>query len=118
MCLSLLSAAPQRSPRPRWRNLADPFPGILAGQGWLTVGFFGLILFLSNPFLRLFPVPLDGRDLNPLLQDPGMVFHPPLLYLGYVGLSVPFAFAMAALITRWTSEFWIAHIRRWTLIAG
>ena len=99
------------------RHYPDRLPTILAVQGWLTIGFFGLILFLSNPFLRLLPAPLDGRDLNPLLQDPGMVIHPPMLYLGYVGFSVPFAFAMAALVTRWKSEFWIPHIRRWTLIA-
>jgi cytochrome c-type biogenesis protein CcmF len=99
------------------KHYPDRLPVILAVQGWLIVGFFGLILFLSNPFLRLFPVPLDGRDLNPLLQDPGMVIHPPLLYFGYVGFSVPFAFAMTALITRWKSEFWVLHIRRWALIA-
>jgi cytochrome c-type biogenesis protein CcmF len=99
------------------KHYPDRLPTILAVQGALVVGFFGLILFLSNPFLRLFPMPADGRDLNPLLQDPGMVFHPPMLYLGYVGFSVPFAFAMAALITRWKSEYWIAHIRRWSLIA-
>jgi cytochrome c-type biogenesis protein CcmF len=99
------------------RHYPDRLPTILAVQGALMVGFFGLILFLSNPFLRLFPMPPDGHDLNPLLQDPGMVFHPPMLYLGYVGFSVPFAFAMAALITRWKSEYWIAHIRRWALIA-
>jgi cytochrome c-type biogenesis protein CcmF len=99
------------------RRYPDRLPMVLAVQGLLMVGFFGLILFLSNPFLRLFPVPADGRDLNPLLQDPGMVFHPPMLYLGYVGFSVPFAFAMTALITRWKSEFWIVHIRRWALIA-
>jgi len=99
------------------RHYPDRLPTILAVQGWLMVGFFGLILFLSNPFLRLFPMPQDGQDLNPLLQDPGMVFHPPMLYLGYVGFSVPFAFAMTALITRWKSEYWIGHIRRWALIA-
>ena len=99
------------------KHYPDRLPVFLSVQGWLTVGFFGLILFLSNPFLRLFPVPPDGRDLNPLLQDPGMVFHPPMLYLGYVGFSVPFAFALTALITRWKSEFWIGHIRRWALIA-
>jgi cytochrome c-type biogenesis protein CcmF len=99
------------------RHYPDRLPTILAVQGALMIGFFGLILFLSNPFLRLFPIPPDGHDLNPLLQDPGMVFHPPMLYLGYVGFSVPFAFAMAALITRWKSEYWIAHIRRWALIA-
>mgnify|MGYP000020472432 CR=1 FL=1 len=99
------------------KHYPDRLPTILAVQGWLMIGFFGLILFLSNPFLRQFPIPADGRDLNPLLQDPGMVIHPPMLYLGYVGFSVPFAFAMAALVTRWKSEFWIPHIRRWTLIA-
>jgi len=92
-------------------------PVILAVQGWLMVGFFGLILFLSNPFARLFPVPPDGSDLNPLLQDPAMTIHPPMLYLGYVGFSVPFAFAMTALITKWRSELWVGLIRRWTLIA-
>ena len=92
-------------------------PVILAVQGWLMVGFFGLILFLSNPFTRLFPAAADGSDLNPLLQDPGMVIHPPMLYLGYVGFSVPFAFAMTALLTKWDSELWVGLIRRWTLIA-
>jgi cytochrome c-type biogenesis protein CcmF len=95
----------------------DHLPVILAVQGWLTVGFFGLILFLSSPFERLFPIPADGQDLNPLLQDPGMVFHPPMLYLGYVGFSVPFAFAMTALLTNWKSELWTGLIRRWALIA-
>src|SRR3989344_5473700 len=69
------------------KRYQEHLPLILAVQGWLMLGFFGLILFLSNPFERLFPMPPDGRDLNPLLQDPGMVFHPPLLYLGYVGFS-------------------------------
>jgi len=99
------------------KQYPEHLPVILAVQGLLIVGFFGLILFLSNPFDRSFPIPADGRDLNPLLQDPGMVFHPPLLYLGYVGFSVPFAFAMTALITRWRSELWIGLIRRWALIA-
>ena len=99
------------------RQYPEHLPVILAVQGWLVVGFFGLILFLSNPFDRLFPIPADGHDLNPLLQDPGMVFHQPMLYLGYVGFSVPFAFAMTALITRWRSELWIGLIRRWALIA-
>ena len=99
------------------KHYPDRLPVILAVQGWLMVGFLGLILFLSNPFLRLFPIPADGRDLNPLLQDPGMIIHPPMLYFGYVGFSVPFAFALTALITRWKSEFWVVHIRRWALIA-
>ncbi len=99
------------------RRYPEHLPLIVAVQGWLVVGFFGLILFLSNPFERLFPMPADGRDLNPLLQDPGMAFHPPLLYLGYVGFSVPFAFALTALITRWRSELWTGLVRRWALIA-
>lgn len=99
------------------KRYADRLPMILAVQGWLTVGFFGLVLFLSNPFDRMFPVPVDGHDLNPLLQDPGMAFHPPMLYLGYVGYSVPFAFAIAALLTRWDSAIWTGFIRRWSLVA-
>jgi cytochrome c-type biogenesis protein CcmF len=99
------------------REYPGRLPVIMAVQGWLMVGFFGLILFLSNPFERLFPVPPDGRDLNPLLQDPGMVIHPPMLYFGYVGFSVPFAFAMAALLTNWKSELWIGLVRRWALVA-
>ena len=92
-------------------------PVILSVQGWLMVGFFGLILFLSSPFERLLPAAPDGQDLNPLLQDPGMVVHPPMLYLGYVGFSVPFAFAMTALLTNWKSELWVGFVRRWALIA-
>ena len=99
------------------RRYAQHLPPVLSVQGWLVVGFFGLILFLSNPFERLLPAPPDGNDLNPLLQDPGMVIHPPTLYLGYVGFSVPFAFALTALITKWRSELWIGLIRRWALIA-
>jgi len=99
------------------RHYPERLPVILAVQGALMVGFFGLILFLSSPFERLLPAPADGRDLNPLLQDPGMVFHPPMLYLGYVGFSVPFAFAITALMTRWRSELWVGHIRRWALVA-
>ncbi len=90
---------------------------VMAVQGWLLVGFLGLILFLSSPFERLPVVPVDGRELNPLLQDPGMAFHPPMLYLGYVGFSVPFAFAMAALASGWRSDEWIPLARRWVLIA-
>ncbi len=99
------------------KQYPEHLPIILAVQGWLMVGFFGLILFLSNPFARLFPAVAEGNDLNPLLQDPGMVGHPPMLYMGYVGFSVPFAFAMTALITRWRSELWVGLIRRWALIA-
>jgi cytochrome c-type biogenesis protein CcmF len=99
------------------RHFPLRMPVVLAVQAGLMLGFLGLILFLSNPFERLLPAAADGRDLNPLLQDPGMAFHPPMLYLGYVGFSVPFAFALTALITRWESALWVGLIRRWALIA-
>jgi cytochrome c-type biogenesis protein CcmF len=75
------------------------------------------MLFTSNPFLRLFPAPEDGRDLNPLLQDPGMVMHPPMLYMGYVGFSVAFAFAIAALLAGRLDAAWARWSRPWTTVA-
>jgi cytochrome c-type biogenesis protein CcmF len=99
------------------RRFPQRLPVLLAVQAGLMLGFLGLILFLSNPFERLLPAAVDGNDLNPLLQDPGMAIHPPMLYLGYVGFSIPFAFAMTALITRWETELWVDLIRRWALIA-
>ena len=92
-------------------------PVMLSVQAYLLLGFLGLILFLSNPFERLLPAAVAGQDLNPLLQDPGMAFHPPMLYFGYVGFSIPFAFAMTAMLTRWETTLWIGLIRRWTLFA-
>ena len=89
----------------------------LSVMGLISVGFFLFTLATSNPFERLFPVPADGRDLNPLLQDPGMVFHPPLLYMGYVGFSVAFAFAIAALIGGNLDATWARWTRPWTNIA-
>ena len=71
---------------------------VLAVMGWISVGFLAFLVFTSNPFERLLPMAAEGRDLNPLLQDPGMIVHPPLLYTGYVGFAVAFAFAIAALI--------------------
>jgi cytochrome c-type biogenesis protein CcmF len=79
--------------------------------------FLGVIGFLSNPFETVWPIPLDGRGLNPLLEDANMMTHPPLLYTGFVGLTVPFAFAMAALIVGKVDEAWITTTRRWTIIA-
>ncbi len=99
------------------RHFADRLPLALAVQGALCVGFLGLILFLSNPFTRLLPVPMDGRDLNPLLQDPGMAIHPPMLYMGYVGFSIPFALVLTAMLTRWPAEDWLPLVRRWALAA-
>src|SRR3989344_5828398 len=95
------------------RQYPEHLPVIRAVQGWLVVGFFGLILFLSNPFNRLFPIPADGHDLNPLLQDPGMAFHPPMLYLGYVGFSMAFSFAIAALIEGRVDAAWARWVRPW-----
>ena len=90
---------------------------VLAVMGLVSVGFLLFTLTTSNPFERLFPVPADGRDLNPLLQDPGMIFHPPLLYMGYVGFSVAFAFAIAALIGGNLDATWARWTRPWTNIA-
>ncbi len=89
----------------------------LSVMGLVAVGFLLFLLLTSNPFERLFPVPADGRDLNPLLQDPGMVFHPPLLYMGYVGFSVAFAFAISALIGGNLDTTWARWTRPWTTLA-
>ena len=90
---------------------------VLAVQGLLSAAFIGFSLFTSNPFSRLSPIPLDGTELNPLLQDPGLVMHPPLLYLGYVGFSVAFAFAVAALIEGRVDAAWARWVRPWVLSA-
>ena len=90
---------------------------ILAVMGLVAVGFLLFTLLTSNPFERLFPAPADGRDLNPLLQDPGMVIHPPMLYMGYVGFSVAFAFAVAALLGGQLDAQWARWTRPWTLAA-
>ena len=90
---------------------------ILGVMGLISVGFLCFLLFTSNPFERLLPPALDGRDLNPLLQDPGMVFHPPMLYMGYVGFSVAFAFAIAALLDGRLDASWARWSRPWTTAA-
>ena len=90
---------------------------ILAVMGWVAVGFLLFMLLTSNPFDRLLPPAPDGRDLNPLLQDPGMVLHPPMLYMGYVGFSVAFAFAIAALIGGNLDATWARWSRPWTTAA-
>src|SRR3546814_10920335 len=72
----------------------------LGAQAAIALGFYAFLLFSSNPFTRLLPAPADGNGLNPLLQDPGLAFHPPTLYAGYVGLSVAFSFAVGAMVTR------------------
>ena len=90
---------------------------ILAVMGLVSVGFLLFMLLTSNPFERLLPAPPDGRDLNPLLQDPGMVIHPPMLYMGYVGFSVAFAFAIAALLGGNLDSTWARWTRPWTTVA-
>ncbi len=90
---------------------------VLAVMGAVAVGFILFIIFTSNPFLRIFPIPLEGKDLNPLLQDPGMAIHPPMLYMGYVGFSVAFAFSIAALINGKLDAAWVRWTRPWTAMA-
>ncbi|MBI2285969.1 MAG: heme lyase CcmF/NrfE family subunit [Nitrosomonadales bacterium] len=90
---------------------------VLGVMGLVSVGFLLFMLFTSNPFERLLPAAADGRDLNPLLQDPGLVIHPPMLYMGYVGFSVAFAFAIAALLGGRMDATWARWSRPWTTVA-
>ena len=90
---------------------------VLSVQGWIAASFLLFILTTSNPFLRLVPAPVEGNDLNPVLQDIGLAIHPPLLYLGYVGCSIAFAFAVAALIDGRIDAAWARWVRPWTLAA-
>jgi cytochrome c-type biogenesis protein CcmF len=100
------------------RHLPDEMVArVLSVMGIVSVGFLLFMLLTSNPFARLIPAPLDGRDLNPLLQDPAMVAHPPMLYMGYVGFSVAFAFAISALISGRLDATWARWSRPWTTVA-
>src|SRR5665213_561068 len=90
---------------------------VLAVQSWIASAFYLFILVTSNPFLRLPQAPFEGRDLNPILQDIGLAVHPPLLYLGYVGFSISFSFAIAALIEGRIDAAWARWVRPWTLAA-
>jgi cytochrome c-type biogenesis protein CcmF len=90
---------------------------VLAVLGWISVGFLLFIILTSNPFGRLIPAAAEGLDLNPLLQDFGLIIHPPMLYMGYVGFSVAFAFAVAALLGGEVSRDWVRWSRPWTLVA-
>jgi cytochrome c-type biogenesis protein CcmF len=91
--------------------------GTLAAQGMVTVAFLAFTLLTSNPFRRLVPAPPEGQDLNPILQDLGLAIHPPLLYVGYVGFSITYAFAVAALIDGRIDAVWARAVRPWTLLA-
>ena len=98
------------------RRLPEPtMLATLAGQAFVSIGFYAFLLFASNPFTRLNPVPPEGNGLNPLLQDPGLAFHPPTLYVGYVGLSVAFSFAIGALVTREVGPAFARAMRPWVL---
>ncbi|HHH43782.1 MAG TPA: heme lyase CcmF/NrfE family subunit [Gammaproteobacteria bacterium] len=100
------------------RNLPDEVVArVLSVMGMISIGFLSFLLFTSNPFERLFPVPVQGGDLNPLLQDFGLAVHPPMLYMGYVGMSVAFSFAIAALIGGRLDSAWARWSRPWTLVA-
>jgi cytochrome c-type biogenesis protein CcmF len=100
------------------RNLPPAFQArVLAVQGLIGVGFLAFMLLTSNPFLRLDPAPIDGQGFNPILQDPALAAHPPMLYAGYVGFSIAFAFAMAALIEGRVDATWARWVRPWTLAA-
>ncbi|MCF1434475.1 heme lyase CcmF/NrfE family subunit [Agrobacterium vitis] len=99
-------------------NLPDRLKAnVLGVQAWISTAFILFILITSNPFIRLNPAPAEGQDLNPVLQDPGLAIHPPLLYLGYVGFSVCFSFAIAALIDGRIDAAWARWVRPWTLAA-
>jgi cytochrome c-type biogenesis protein CcmF len=100
------------------RNLPPSFKAtVLAVQAWIAVAFYLFILMTSNPFARLVQAPFEGRDLNPILQDFGLAVHPPMLYLGYVGFSISFSFAVAALIEGRINAAWARFVRPWTLLA-
>jgi cytochrome c-type biogenesis protein CcmF len=90
---------------------------VLAVQAWITVAFLLFIVLTSNPFNGSDPAPPEGDDLNPILQDIGLAIHPPLLYLGYVGFSISFSFAIAALIEGRIDAAWARWVRPWTLTA-
>jgi cytochrome c-type biogenesis protein CcmF len=100
------------------RSLPSPVVArVLAVMGWVAAGFLAFLIVTSNPFERLLPAAAEGRDLNPLLQDPGLIIHPPLLYTGYVGFSVAFAFAVAALLSGKVDAQWVRWSRPWTNLA-
>ncbi|AHE99570.1 heme lyase CcmF/NrfE family subunit [Thioalkalivibrio paradoxus] len=114
LILSLWSAAVATFSRSLPREVLARVLGVM---GLVAIGFIGFTLFTSSPFERLLPAAMEGRDLNPMLQDPGLIFHPPMLYMGYVGFSVAFAFAIAALIGGRLDAAWARWSRPWTAVA-
>ena len=100
----------------RAKGLGERFRTVmLSAQGFIALGFYAYLLIASNPFARIVPAPVEGSGLNPLLQDPGLAFHPPLLYIGYVGLSVTFSFAVAALVLNRVTPEWARAVKPWVL---
>jgi len=100
------------------RSLPKDFQAtVLSVLGLISVGFIMFIIFTSNPFARILPPPMEGNDLNPLLQDPGLIIHPPMLYMGYVGFAVSFAFAVTALLRGEVTRDWMRWTRPWTHVA-
>ncbi|MBB4632423.1 heme lyase CcmF/NrfE family subunit [Sphingosinicella soli] len=100
----------------RAKSLGERFRTVmLSAQGFIAIGFYAYLLIASNPFARIVPAPVEGSGLNPLLQDPGLAFHPPLLYIGYVGLSVTFSFAVAALVLDKVTPEWARAVKPWVL---
>lgn len=114
LILAVYGAAVSMFGRARNATLTTSALGV---QGMVAAAFIAFILLTSNPFARIFPAPADGADLNPLLQDPGLAIHPPFLYLGYVGFSVTFAYAVAGLIERRIDAEWARAVRPWALAA-
>jgi cytochrome c-type biogenesis protein CcmF len=101
----------------KWDKNKDLMPYVIIVGSMTQVFFLGISLFVENPFARLLMIPPDGNGLNPLLRHPGMIIHPPMLYLGFVGFTVPYTFAMAALMANRLDDRWIRITRRWTLVA-
>ena len=114
LILAIFSAIAVFANRARNREL---MPWVTGTLGVIIVFFIGTIIFAANPYERLDWVPPDGRGMNPQLQNPGMAIHPPMLYLGWVGTAIPFAFAVGALVTRRLDTEWLGAIRRWSLIS-
>jgi cytochrome c-type biogenesis protein CcmF len=101
----------------KWDDQPQLMPYAILVGSITQIFFLGLVAFVENPFAPAFPVPTEGQGLNPLLRHPGMIIHPPMLYLGFTGFTIPFTFAMAALIAGKLDDGWIRTTRRWTLVA-
>uniref|UniRef100_UPI0035AED870 heme lyase CcmF/NrfE family subunit n=1 Tax=Promineifilum sp. TaxID=2664178 RepID=UPI0035AED870 len=113
----LLSAFTCAAMLSKWRQQKELMPYVIIVTGMTQLFFLFISTVIENPFARNLVVPVDGNGLNPLLRHPGMIIHPPMLYLGFVGFTIPYAFAMAALISNQPGDNWIRTSRRWTLVA-